>query len=81
MKRTITLEQLTQLSLEFEHSNQATDWEKFNVDKDSSYRMMAAHVADIVNSNKQEDVPLILAAAMTNLLVENFILNARLESQ
>ena len=77
----ITLDQLVDLSLEFEHSNQAADWDDLRIDKEAAYKMMAAHVLETLEKDNGLGSEFILAAALTNTLVENFILNLRLESR
>lgn len=48
------------------------DWSTVAIDEDEAYRLMATHVLGMSND------PMILAATITKLLVENMVLNTRL---
>jgi|TARA_R110000868_G_scaffold183577_1_gene424864 hypothetical protein len=51
------------------------DWGYLNISEDTAYRLMATHVIDLTNN------PLTLKATCVKLLVENFVLNLKLEQE
>jgi hypothetical protein len=51
------------------------DWGYLNIDETSAYRLMAAHVISFT------DDPLTLKATCVKLLVENFVVNLKLEQE
>lgn len=51
------------------------DWGYLNIDETSAYRLMAAHVINLTND------PLTLKATCVKLLVENFVINLKLEQE
>lgn len=71
------IDQLIELAKEFEKED-PIDWSDIAVDRDTVYKMLASSVIEIANnSGDAEDVLLVTAV---KLVVENFILNLRLES-
>lgn len=67
----LTIEQLAELAMESERTD-SIDWADLQINEPDAYRLMASHVIEMDN-----DVT-ILKAAITHLLVENFVLNTRL---
>lgn len=53
------------------------DWDNLNLSQNQVYAMMAAHVVDFYDENSA----LTNKAVLAKLLVENFTLNLRLESE
>ena len=51
------------------------DWSYLNIDETSAYRLMAAHVIELT------DDLLTLKATCVKLLVENFVVNLKLEQE
>lgn len=54
------------------------DWGLLNVRERDAYELMANSVVDQMYSLPEEQREIIMMASMTKLLVENFVLNARL---
>jgi hypothetical protein len=63
---------LAELAQEIELTD-PIDWSELAIDETTAYRLMAAHVADMSNDE------LTLKASVVKLLVENFVLNLKLE--
>lgn len=57
------------------------EWGYLRVDETTAYRLMASSVVQIINNVENDQKLDIAMAAMTKLLVENFILNLKLETQ
>ena len=55
------------------------DWGYLNIDEPTAYKMMAAHVVD--QFDNKSDHELIMMSTITKLLVENFVLNLKLNGQ
>lgn len=51
------------------------DWGYLNIDETSAYKLMAAHIIGLT------DDPLTLKATCVKLLVENFVINLKLEQE
>lgn len=71
----ITIEQIAELAQECE--GEYFIWEELSVDRDEAYQLMASHVKEIMDSNDDSKLPIVLASVTTQLLVENFILNLK----
>jgi hypothetical protein len=54
------------------------DWGMLNVNEQQAYEMMANAVVDQIHSLPEHQREIIMMASLTKLLVENFVLNARL---
>lgn len=65
----MTIEELASLAMEMEATD-PMDWGLLNVSKYDAYKLMASYIVE-------EDDVQVLQAAITKLLVENFILNLR----
>ena len=57
------------------------EWGYLRVDETIAYRLMASSVIQIINNIENDQKLDVAMAAMTKLLVENFILNLKLETQ
>jgi hypothetical protein len=57
------------------------EWGYLRVDETTAYRLMASSVIQIINNIENDQKLDVAMAAMTKLLVENFILNLKLETQ
>lgn len=55
------------------------EWGYLNIDEKTAYKMMAAHVVD--QFDNKSDHELIMLSTITKLLVENFVLNIKLNEQ
>lgn len=73
----ITAEQLAELAMEAEKEN-VIDWGLLAIDEKDAYTLMASSVIQIVENTPDNQKMFILMSAMTNLMVENMVLNARL---
>lgn len=54
------------------------DWGMLNVNEQQAYELMANSVVDQIHALPDAQREIILMASLTKLLVENFVLNARL---
>jgi len=76
-----TLEQIIELAKEVETTD-AIDWENLPLNKDSIYQLVGSQAYDLyklyVNA---QDGEAIIIATITKLLVENFVLNLKVESR
>jgi hypothetical protein len=52
------------------------DWGYLSINETEAYELMAAHVVEILSTHQNNQ--LIAQAALTKLLVENFVLNLKL---
>jgi hypothetical protein len=74
----VTLEQLVELAMESD-SQQELPWSSVNIEPETAYSMMAAHVIDLFEEHKEADREVVMMSVMTKLLVENFLLNLKLQ--
>lgn len=73
-----TINQLAEIAMENEITD-PIDWGNFHVGEVYAYRMMAAHVLELAeNQRDSEHYDVVLMATITKLLVENFVLNLKL---
>lgn len=70
----ITIAQLADIAMQME-SNHDIDWENMPASKENAYMLMAGHAIEILAKTKKEEI---MAATITHLLVENFMLNLQL---
>lgn len=70
----LNAEQLATIAMEM-HTNHDIDWGSMAVDKQTAYNMMAQHAVKIIGTANSEEI---MAATVTHLLVENFMLNLQL---
>lgn len=76
----ITLEQLADLAYESEFTD-PIDWDYILIEEHDAYRLMASHVLEMMDDISQEERLVVCMASLTKLLVENFILNMKLEQK
>lgn len=70
----ISVETLVELAKEVENED-PIDWGMLSIDEDTAYRIIASQVLEIYNNNDQ----LTMLASITKLIVENFVLNLKLQ--
>ena len=79
--RNYTLEQIIILAQEVETTD-AIDWENLPLDKDRIYQMVGSQAYELYKQHaSSEDGEAIIVATLTKLLVENFVLNLKVESR
>jgi hypothetical protein len=72
-----TVQQLAQISMAAEEGD-PFDWGNLKIDKQAAYEMMASHALELyATQGPYKDV--ILLSSLTKSIVENFILNIKLE--
>jgi len=74
----ITVEQLTELAMLTNDTAPLDAWEHVEITEEAAYKMMAAHVVDMVEKEKNADKEFVLMTVVTKLLVENFLLNVKI---
>jgi hypothetical protein len=74
-----TVSQIIELALDIEQQD-SIDWTGLPLDKHAVYQMMASQVYEVYHEWQGDDMQAILLATITKLVVENFVLNLRLES-
>lgn len=57
------------------------DWDMLNVDENTSYKLMAISVLEMFQKIEKDQQLVIALASVTKLLVENFVLNLKLETR
>jgi len=75
-----TIQQLAEIAQEGEMTN-PIDWGELAVEEKQAYLMMASQVLDQMESVPEDQRAIVAMATMTKLLVENFVLNLRLEGK
>lgn len=70
----ISVEQLVELAKEVE-TEDPIDWGMLAVDEEAAYRLVASQVIEIYNTNDQ----VTMLATITKMVVENFVLNLKLQ--
>jgi hypothetical protein len=55
------------------------DWGYLKIDETTAYKMMASHVVENFGNSAQHE--LVMLSTITKLLVENFVLNLKLNGQ
>jgi hypothetical protein len=70
----IDVETLVSIAKEVENED-PIDWGMLAIDEENAYRLVATHVLEIYNTNDQ----LTMLASITKLIVENFVLNIKLQ--
>jgi hypothetical protein len=73
-KGSLTVDELVEIAKEVE-AEDPIDWGLLSVDEESAYRLMAMHVLEMFSDNDQATT----MATIVKLLVENFMLNLKLE--
>jgi hypothetical protein len=75
-----TQEQIIELAKEVELTDQI-DWENLPLEKDRIYQIIGSQAYELyANYSQSEDGEAILIATVTKLLVENFVLNLKVNS-
>jgi hypothetical protein len=80
-----TLEQIIELAKEVETTD-AIDWENLPPNKDSIYQLVGSQACQLYELymlyvKQTTDGEAIIVATLTKLLVENFVLNLKVESR
>lgn len=70
----ISVEQLAELAREVE-SEDPIDWGMLSIDEETAYKLIASQVLELYNKTDQ----LTMLATITKLIVENFVLNLKLQ--
>jgi hypothetical protein len=70
----ISVETLVELAKEVENED-PIEWGMLSIDEDTAYKIIASQVLEIYNTNDQ----LTMLASITKLIVENFVLNLKLQ--
>jgi hypothetical protein len=74
----ITPDELADMAMQAEITD-PIDWGLLSIEERQAYIMMAASVIEQVNGIKDEQKLVVAMATMTKLLVENFVLNLKVE--
>ena len=75
-----TLEQIIELAKEVELTD-AIEWDNLPLEKDRIYQIVGSQAYELyANYSQSEDGEAILIATVTKLLVENFVLNLKVNS-
>jgi hypothetical protein len=76
-----TLEQIIELAKEVETTD-AIEWDNLPLNKDSIYQLVGSQAYDLYKQYvNAQDGEAIIVATITKLLVENFVLNLKVESR
>lgn len=73
----ITAEQLAEIAMEAE-TEDPIDWGLLSIEEKEAYTLMSSSVIDIVNNTPEDQRLYVVMSAMTKLMVENMVINARL---
>lgn len=76
----MTVDELVVLAREVEKTD-PIDWGMLPIQEEQAYRQMAQQVIEMMKSYNSADRQAIALAAITKLLVENFVLNYQLTSR
>lgn len=76
----MTVEELAILAQEVEVTD-PIEWDMLSVDEPTAYRLMAASVLELFGNMEKDQQLTIALASITKLLVENFVLNLKLETR
>ena len=69
--------ELAEIAMEAEKEN-SIDWGLLAIEEEEAYVLMASNVIEIVENTPNNQKMFVLMSAMTNLMIENMVLNARL---
>jgi hypothetical protein len=75
-----TSTQLAELAMETELTD-PIDWGMLAVDEKTAYKLIASSVLERFDSVSSDDKLIIAQATITKLIVENFVLNLKLENK
>lgn len=70
----VSVKTLVELAKEVENED-PIDWGMLSIDEDTAYNIIASQVLEIYNTSDQ----LTMLASITKLIVENFVLNLKLQ--
>ena len=73
----MTVDELVELAREIENAD-PIDWGMVPIQEDVAYRQMAEQVIEMMKSYNPADCQAVALAAITKLLVDNFVLNYKL---
>ena len=76
----LSVEELATLAQEVEVTD-PIEWDMLSVDEFTSYKLMAASVLELFGNMEKDQQLTIALASITKLLVENFVLNLKLETK
>lgn len=76
----MNINELAELAQQVE-INDPIEWGYLSIDEKTAYRLMSSSVIEIINNVETDQKLNVAMAAMTKLLVENFVLNLKLEQQ
>lgn len=77
-QKILTVEDIVELAMTVEEAD-PIDWSAVNISQDAAYRMMAAHVIDLLEEHSAADRDMVMMGVMTKLMVENFFLNLQIQ--
>jgi hypothetical protein len=77
-QKILTVEDIVELAMTVEEAD-PIDWSAVNISPDTAYRMMAAHVIDLLEEHPAADREMVMMGVMTKLMVENFFLNLQIQ--
>lgn len=72
------IQNLVELAKEVEMGD-PIDWGMLNISEDQAYSLMANHVLELFRDTPPDQRLVVALASMTKLLVENFVLNLKLQ--
>jgi hypothetical protein len=78
--RSMTVEQLAELAREVEIKD-PIDWGLLTISEEDAYKLMASNVLEQFSSLNDDDRMIIAMSTITKLLVENFVLNLKIEGR
>jgi hypothetical protein len=70
--------QLAKLAMEAEITD-PIEWGELSVNEQDAYELMASSVLDMLSQISPQDRDVVMMATITKLLVENFVLNLKLD--
>lgn len=77
----MTLEDIIDIAIEIE-SEDPIDWGYLNIDEKNAYNLIALSILEMYEEwQKSNDKDLIMISTITKLMVENFVLNLKLQIQ
>jgi hypothetical protein len=78
--KSMTVDQLAELAREVELKD-PIDWGMLSITEEDAYKLMASNVVEQFASLNDEDRLVIAMSTITKLLVENFVLNLKIEGK
>jgi hypothetical protein len=75
-----TAAQIAELAMETELTD-PIDWGMLSVDEITAYKLIASSVLERFDSVDSDDKLIVAQATITKLIVENFVLNLKLENK